>query len=279
MIRVALTHDVDRVKKTYQYLTHSIKAVKNLKFDDLLYNIKSLWGKEPYWQFPEIIRIEQEFGIKSTFFFLNETIKTNWLKPSKWHLSLGRYNFTDENVTQIIVWLDKNGWEIGLHGSYNSFNNQSLLEKEKWELENILGHKILGVRQHWLNLCSDTWSIQKFVGFNYDTSWGSNVNLGYKENKIAPFHPFNDYFTVFPLVIMDQHIQNYTKPWDDVKRLIEITSEKNGILVINWHNRMFNDLEFLGLKDFYINLVELLKKYNSKFGTLAEFYNVDYGSK
>ena len=66
MLRVAITHDVDRVYKTYQYLTYSLKNVKKINFKELVYHLSSIFRNNPYWCFPEIIRIENEYNIKST---------------------------------------------------------------------------------------------------------------------------------------------------------------------------------------------------------------------
>ena len=91
----------------------------------------SIFKTNPYWCFPKIIEIENDYKIKSTFFFLDETIKFDILKISNWPLSLGRYRLEENIVSEIIKYLSNNGWEIGLHGSYNSFNDKNLMLKEK----------------------------------------------------------------------------------------------------------------------------------------------------
>ena len=64
---VCLTHDVDRIRKSYQYITHFIKTGK-------LYHIASLFSKKnPYWKFNKIMEIEERYEVRSTFFFLNES--------------------------------------------------------------------------------------------------------------------------------------------------------------------------------------------------------------
>jgi hypothetical protein len=136
-LKVALTHDIDRTVKTYQYITHFLKALKNLDLSRAIYQIPSYKQREKvYWNFDEIIDIENKYGVKSTFFFLIETIPFEFFNISNWKLSLGRYDIKEPRIVDIIHYLDKNGWEIGLHGSFRSFNDLNLLETEKrsWKI-------------------------------------------------------------------------------------------------------------------------------------------------
>ena len=124
MLKVALTHDIDRVRKTYQYITYSIKSLLNGDSRKFLYHIKSFFGPNPYWCFQDIITIENDYNVKSSIFFLDESIKLDLFNIKNWKLSMGRYDLFDNEVIKMMQYLDNNGWEIGLHGSYNSYNDQ-----------------------------------------------------------------------------------------------------------------------------------------------------------
>ena len=272
MLKVAITHDVDRTKKTYQYITHSLKALGNLDFIKLANQVKSILLPDKYWGFDEIIKIESEFNIKSTFYFLNESLSFDFFHPSNWELSLGRYNINDSKIIDIINFLDKNGWEVGLHGSFNSYKDRELLLREKKILENILGHEIVGTRQHYLNLNEITWNIQFSIGLKYDTSWGLNKDIGFKENKIKPFKPFKNEFLVVPMTIMDTPFVNSKNKWDNLKRIIDKIIKDGSILVINWHTNYYDELEFPNYKNDFIKIIEECKNYNATFYTLKEYY-------
>ena len=273
MLKVALSHDVDRTKKHYQYFTNIMKSVLKGELKDAVYHCLSFFGKEPYWNFDKIIKIEQKYNVKSTFFFLDETISFNLFNKKNWQLSLGRYNVNNSKIESIIRQLDKNGWEIGVHGSYNSYNNKELLKKEKDNIENIVGHKIIGTRQHYLNLDENTWQIHRDLGFKYDSTWGLTEGIGLKENKINSFKPFNDNFIEIPLMIMDIPFMETDNHWQQFENLVNLLEEKDGILVINWHQRVFNEKEFHGYEQAYIKIIEYCKKRNAKFATLSEYYN------
>jgi peptidoglycan/xylan/chitin deacetylase (PgdA/CDA1 family) len=272
MIRIALTHDVDRVKKSYQYFTHSLKYLLKGDISNMVYHIKSYFGDEPYWNFPEIIKIEEKYNVRSTFFFMHESMKFNLFDKSNWQLSLGRYSLYNSKIIKIIKFLDSNGWEIGLHGSFNSFNDLKLLSNEKIILENILGHEVQGVRQHYLNLNDKTWKFQKTCGFKYDSTFGYTRKIGFKDDQYLSFHPFNDDFTVIPLVVMDSCFMSTENNWNEYLNLLDKVEETNGILVINWHQRDFNDKEFPNHKQIYIQMIEEGLKRGANFKCLNDCF-------
>lgn len=267
---VCLTHDVDRVKKTYQYITHFVKTKD-------LYHIKSFFTRkhDPYWNFEKIMNIEEKYGVRSTFFFLNESKRFNVFRPDDWKLSLGRYNFNEEKIAEIIQKLHAGGWEIGLHGSYESYKNKELLVIEKKLLEDILSDEVIGIRQHYLNLSTpDTWRIQENVGFNYDSSFGSSNEIGFKENKYLPFRPFNNSFLVLPLTIMDsalfQKNESVEDAWVKCRELIKQAKKHSALLTVLWHQRVFNEKEFSNWSLIYEELIKICKQNNAWITTARE---------
>jgi len=273
---VCLTHDVDKVYKSYQYITHFIRSLRKKDFRRSRYHLFSIFKSNPYWNFDRIIKIENKFFVKSTFFFLNESIKFNIFKVDNWKLSVGNYRVDRyPKLREMICWLDRNGWEIGLHGSYNSFIDISLLRKEKTCLEKIIGHEIIGIRQHYLKLNDNTWKIQENAGFKYDASFGFTQKVGFRDDKIYPFSPHrvNNYkFIVFPLAIMDLPLMNIANYWDVFLEIIKLAQKNEGLLVINWHQRVFNEVEFPNYSKTYIRIIEECKKRNARFYTLGEYY-------
>ncbi len=273
MINVALTHDVDRIKKTYQYFTYVLHSMRRMDMEMFKYQLKSPFlSEEPYWNFPKIIDIEKKHNVKSTFFMLNETMKFKLSDIKNGQLSLGRYDINDPKLVEILKWLDGNGWEIGVHGSYYSYKNKNLLADEKSTLENILGHEIIGIRQHYLNIDRDTWKIQSDLGFKYDSTWGYNRDIGFKGGKINPFFPFDNEFTVYPLAIMDICFMAEEDRWEKFEKIVETIDKNDALLVLNWHQRVFNKNEFPGYVDSYEKIIDTLKNMGATFYTLGEYY-------
>lgn len=264
---VWLSHDVDRIHKTFFHAVYY--TLKQRKIHHLR---TFLSGENPYWSFRRIMEIEDRYNVKSTFFFLNETMSANIFHPYSFVLAKGRYKITDPSVQEIICELDRKGWEIGVHGSYLSFKNQTLLRQEKEMLEKIVGHPILGTRQHHLNLkIPQTWEIHRSLGFRYDASFGSNEQIGYRDQMYYPFHPFQDQFTVFPLTVMDAVLFSKDKDiniiWKKCLSLIDVAQEKKGFFSLLWHQQVFNDLDFPGYTEIYERCIQECRKRNAQFCT------------
>ncbi len=251
---VCLTHDVDRVKKTYQCFTHFLKD-RNLR------HLSALFKREnPYWNFERIMEIERRYQVKSTFFFLEETKGINLFSPKEIVVSFGKYRFNDEEISKVIKMLACEGWEVALHGSYWSYKSKEKLAQEKKKLEEVCGHEVIGVRQHYLNLSiPQTWELHKEVGLKYDASFGSNEELGFKDNRMLPFKPFSDEFLVLPLTVMDFVLfKRYRKlhdAWEKCKELIKVARGNNGFFSLLWHQRVFNEREFPGWGRVYEDII------------------------
>lgn len=114
---LCLTHDVDRVdKKWWHCIYYFIKTGR-------LYQLKSILNKKrdrPYWNFEKIMEIENKYDVKSTFFFLNESKKLELLSIETYKLAIGYYDINTPEIANIIQELYEKGWEIGVHGSYDS---------------------------------------------------------------------------------------------------------------------------------------------------------------
>ncbi|MFB6199102.1 MAG: hypothetical protein ABEI52_12695, partial [Halobacteriaceae archaeon] len=163
---LCLSHDVDRPYKTYQAVHEAVVTANHSPIRDLLS------GKNPYWQFGEIMSLERELGVRSTFFFLTaerlfERPVREWLSFRNIVEHLGRYDVRSPEISDIMSQLVDGGWEVGLHGSYHSFEDRGRLCYEKKCIESIIGDSVKGCRQHYLNLDQpNTWCHQSSIGLS-----------------------------------------------------------------------------------------------------------------
>jgi len=257
---ICLTHDVDHVRKTpIHYLSgllHNPFTLDNWHF----------FKDNPYWNFEKIMELEDRYGVRSTFFFIEEQNlfkhkgPMDWFRPINWRLFAFRYSITEPDIRSIMKRLDSGGWEIGLHGSFDSYRRIDLLKKEKRTLEHILGKQVKGIRQHCLNISiPDTWTLQKEVGFEYDATFGSNTKIGFPDNQYYPFHPFDDDFLVLPLVIMDGPLfaghQDIKSALNTCKYLMMEAYQNSGLITVLFHQRVFSENEFPGWSDIYEEII------------------------
>lgn len=268
---VCLTHDVDEVKKTYQWVTYPLKLMVKGNFRQLLPQVYSfigkLSGREPYWTFNDLIKLEESLGARSTYFFLHETAKVRILKRKTWKHPGRRYRWEDPAVEELIHQLYTRGDEISLHGSFDSYNDTLLIRKEKEELEQVLNHRIHGVRQHNLNLLiPDTWLHHEYAGLEYDSTLGFNNSLGFRWGTSLPFFPFypkgNRPLRVLeiPITIQDTAFFQDPNRWNNFLQLFRLIQSSHGLLTLLWHHAVFNEHEFPGWGDCYTRIIEFCQK-------------------
>jgi len=256
---LCLTHDVDRVYQTYQPFYYGIRN-QNLR------RIQDIWSdKNPYWQFEDIMKLEDDLGVRSSFYFLNEQHLFSdrpfreLFSPKAWKLYIGRYDIESKDIRDIIQELDLGGWEVGLHGSYNSYDNLDILRNEKVTLEKLSKSSIIGGRQHYLNRNTpETWEIQRSIGLKYDSSLGSSETFGFQHGYL-PLYPFNDNFIVFPLTLMETTVMR-GRDYQNAKKicfdLLDEAQSNDAIMTVLWHPRFFCEDVYPGYKSLYIELIE-----------------------
>jgi peptidoglycan/xylan/chitin deacetylase (PgdA/CDA1 family) len=239
-------------------------------------------GDDPYWNFERIMPLEEDVGVRSTFFFLSEREKASVLKPRSMMLFRGRYDIDGARIKQTIRDLHAGGWEIGVHGSYKSYQNEELLRSEKEQLESIVGKPIRGVRQHYLNLeVPETWHHQAQAGFSYDSSLGYSDRIGFRWGAVHPFYPKDPLTHIkipvlqIPLAIMDAPLMHMPDPWQAALSLIDRVEKEHGVLTINWHQRVFNPWEYREWQDMYVRIVKECQRrgaWVAPLGDIAEWW-------
>ncbi|WP_332897112.1 polysaccharide deacetylase family protein [Haladaptatus sp. CMSO5] len=273
---LCLTHDVDRPYKRYQSLYYALKNRDP-------YHLKTLVpGHNPYWQFETIMELEAALGVRSAFYFLNEKRlfgdkhPREWLRPKSWQLYAGRYAITDPAIVDVIHRLDDGGWEVGIHGSYDSPTDLARLTYEKETLEAILGHEITGGRQHYLNLdVPTTWEYHAALGLKYDASLGSSSEYGFQHGYDI-VRPFDDDFVVFPLTFMENAIPDpgvdFEYAWSECKAVLDEAAANNAVMTILWHPMKFAARDFPGQGELYKRIIEYAQELGAWIGPPRDLY-------
>jgi peptidoglycan/xylan/chitin deacetylase (PgdA/CDA1 family) len=267
---VFLSHDVDEVKKTTQWFTYPFRHIKAGNMAGLKGQIRSLIrqmkGIEPFWTFERIMEMEESLGVRSSWFFLQEKSRLKLFVRASWRHIGRRYSFEDRKVLRLIQSLDRGGWEIGLHGSFPSYRDFSLLAGEKSALEKVLGRTVEGCRQHNLNLdLPATWELQQRSGMRYDTTLGYNDAIGFRWGTSFPFAPHlpqepGNTLLELPLTIQDLPFFRSGGNWPMFLSIADEVEGQQGLLTLLWHHPVFNNDEFPGWGDRYYEMIRNLSK-------------------
>ena len=270
---VCLTHDVDEVRKTYQHITSPLKYAALGIFGKAFHYVKNSIsdissGRDPYWTFEELIKLEDELAVKSSLFFLEEKGKFTIKDPKSIFLMARRYELTEPKIAAMIKRLDAGGWDVGVHGSYYSYDNPQLFKAEKEKLDSVLGHPTSGTRQHHLNLkIPETWRSHEAAGIKYDCTLGYKNKPGFRWGTCQPFTPLDPNtktqinITEIPTTIMDTPLfYQKNNPTEIINRMQETVKKHSGVLTLLWHHTVFNTKEFPGWAERYKQIIMQAKK-------------------
>ncbi|TXC81531.1 polysaccharide deacetylase family protein [Luteibaculum oceani] len=254
---IEFSHDLDYIKKTIQLRLkqsvfnafNAVKALPNFKKagSKAARAFRFLTQTPSYWCFNYWLEKEREYGVNSVFYVYADAPKNkgfrSWLIDPSYQIS------TNKRLQDQLKAMHQDGWEIGLHGSFASAENPSLLKAEKEILEHALGIPVTKTRQHWLNY---TEQITPFVHqelFKQDSTIGWNDQVGFRAGVASRYRPWNhkenrpfDYW-VLPQVVMDSNLFDYADNssidvFDQAKTVVaKAMSCKNAAISISWHPR------------------------------------------
>ncbi|MCD6483694.1 MAG: polysaccharide deacetylase family protein [Candidatus Odinarchaeota archaeon] len=270
---VCLTHDIDHIKPTTRMYLAGIKNFLRKKKirSALAWMLNFLVQRNP-WDLKRIVDIEKERNVKSTFFFL---IERKHEKDTTSRL---------EDIKSMIMFLISEGFDVQLHGSYTSFDNETQLMKEKTLLEKIKGEQVEGIRQHYLRFDpTKTFQIQDRLGFKFDSTYGFHNQVGFRAGTSLPFHPYDDTkeqklkLTEIPLILMDVTVIEYLKlppseAWRSIKHLLDMTKDLGTLLTVLWHNTFFDDAT-RDWRELYTKIIDFSIRHDAFIGTARQVYN------
>jgi hypothetical protein len=135
------------------------------------------------------IEIERKHGVTASYFF---TVYPG----GEGHRYDCAYDFGDAcrfqgarvSVAEMVRTVHREGFEAGLHGSYNSAVVAGRLAAERAALERATGLTVTSTRQHFLHWdVRRTPRLQSEAGFSADSTIGFNRNIGFRAGTTLPF--------------------------------------------------------------------------------------------
>jgi len=215
-----------------------------LDFSSVLRRIKVLTGTlpDPFDVYPFIRQMEDQYGFRSTFFFLS-----------------GNYGQYDVNYAlntkgfKELIRTMNSGRATGIHPSYKSNSSRELLSVEIKRFTAILGKRPEISRQHFLMIrMPETYKRLISVGITSDYSMGYASLPGFRAGTSLPFKFFDLQderelpLLIHPFAVMDVTLKQYLhlEPAEasaQINILVRKIKDVNGIFIPLWHNESLSD--------------------------------------
>ena len=193
-----------------------------------------------------MLGLEKTHDVRSTLYFATRAKYAGHRPNGDRAPFKRRINYELSNYRDLLIQLEKEGWEVGVHG-IDAYRSLSDAEYEIQALRDLLQKKDkIGIRMHFLYYkYEDTWEILDQAGYCYDATLGWNDRIGYPGGYYRPFKPDNvGNLTILPLNIQDSALLSYQElsldeAWHQVESLLDEAIKNKAFVTILWHNNSF----------------------------------------
>jgi hypothetical protein len=259
------THDIDflfkydKFLKCAKVLTGDLVKRKSLSiFKDSvkkIYTIKAKKSTDVFDTFDFLMDVSESKGVKSRFYFMPGIIGENDVE----------FNISDESVREKIDNILDRGHLVGIHPTYNSFNDAKQLKLELSRIQSIYLNISEG-RQHFLRFQNpNTWQIWDDLGLKIDSTIGFYSTIGFRAGICCEYPVFNvETGKVLdllerPLVLMDTALRREADTPEEfllkALEIIQTVKKYNGDFVLLWHNNNLSGNEWNNWDKVYLEIV------------------------
>lgn len=236
-----VSHDIDSI---YGSLTEDgFWALKRGRIDVLLRVVANMLIGRPHWRNMDVIlRLNTEYDVKSTFFWLvNKGPGESGIKNADYRIE------KEQDLPALVA---QKGFHNGLHKSCSPMSIDAELDK--------LGRPTTFNRYHFLRFLPHVdWPKIAASRLDFDSSLGFAEHFGFRNSFGMPFQPFDlssgkpfD-FVEAPLTLMDSTLNRYMGiPVAQMgQRIIDFceANPTNCVFAFLWHNTYFTDYKYGGL--------------------------------
>ena len=254
VFKAILTYDID-IAWSYQhkgFFRNIGGFIKNPGLERLSVMLRI--KKDPFDAYDFIDKLHEQKQLSVLYFFL---VADNVSKYDK-NISPNKASMRE------LIKVHSNKYPIGLHPSWKSNNNITILKKEKAYLEEIANKQILNSRQHYIQFSLPD-SFEKLIkaGINNDFSMGYGSINGFRASFAGSFYWYNlaaekmTRLKLFPFCFMDanSHYEQHQNTKDAFAELMHYKNEcekVNGLFISIFHNNFLGtDKKFNGWKEMY----------------------------
>ncbi|MHC3995077.1 polysaccharide deacetylase family protein [Thiomicrolovo sp. ZZH C-3] len=239
-----LTHDVDQLYfwknakqllriTTADFLKRHDPKLALERFREFLRVEKGL-QKDPFDTFDWLMDLSESIGTTSRFYFMSGGVTAYD----------NRYRINEPRAVELMQKIKERGHIIGIHTSYNSYNDPEQFAKEKALLEEACECEITEGRQHYLRFdVPATWRVWEENGMETDSTCGYADSIGFRCGTGDAFRVFDILkretlsLRERPLVVMDCSLFDYQGLGEEeALKAVAKVREAGSSVTFLWHN-------------------------------------------
>ncbi|HEX7902281.1 MAG TPA: polysaccharide deacetylase family protein [Chitinophagaceae bacterium] len=261
VFRFIPTYDIDeaysyKYKGVLRTAGAIVKAVLKGRWEKLSERKKVIRGlmADPFDSFEWMDQLHEKYKLKSRYFFLVSS------KTGKYDRNI----LPAEPALQQLIKRHAAKYETGIHPSWQSGDDTSLMNKEIKILGNITGKKITSSRQHFIRFTlPQTFRILINAGIQEDFSMGYGSINGFRASVASPFYWYDlekeetTSLQLYPFCFMEANSffeQKYSsqQALEEVRYYYKQVKMVNGTMITLWHNTFLGtDKLFTGWREVY----------------------------
>jgi hypothetical protein len=255
------TYDIDeaysyKYKGWFRTAGAVAKAMLHGNWDKVAERRKVVKGdlQDPYDSYAWMDTLHKQYQLHPRYFFLVAQ------RVAKYDRNI----LPDKAAFKSMVRQHAGKYAIGIHPSWQSGDDPSLIKKEITLLENLTGTKISSSRQHFIRLTlPQTFRYLVEAGIKEDFSMGYGSINGFRASVASPFYWYDlereekTGLLLYPFCYMDANSffeQKYSaqEALEEMHRYYLAVKEVDGLLITLWHNTFLGtDSLFKGWREIY----------------------------
>ncbi len=272
---VLLSHTVDSLQKWNLHslvlsIADDLSMLFTLNFKQLFH---IFWGKiqylftnyELYWNFEEYMALEEEQGLRSTFFLGADKCEDL------------DYGLEDADLQEEIQKLLARGNDIGLLLPNDKLNRNDMLSR-KHVMQHQTGQEQVGIRQMDYTMNSEILALHDKICPLYSQSTAFRDVPGYYQNTSYPFYPWvgaKASFLNLPTTYIDRYLRvnkhkvmglDHAK--SEIKAQLTRSQLNGGIMSLDFSLASYHDIHYLN--KLYAYIMELIKNSEAHCCTARE---------
>lgn len=255
------TYDIDeaysfKYKDWWRSAGGAIKDLLKGNFNryTLRRNVLNNSVQDPFDSYAWMDNLHRQYQLKPCYFFL---------VPAK----TGKYDrniLPNQTALQTLLQHQADKYSIGVHPSWQSGDNPSMIKKEKETIEHITRLKITRSRQHYIRFTlPQTFRYLIEAGIKEDYSMGYGSINGFRASVASPFYWYDleneepTYLLLYPFCYMEANSffeQKFTpqQALEEMRHYYTEVKNVHGLFISIWHNTFLGTDElFKGWREVY----------------------------